>query len=160
MSIKMLRCNFKITFIRVFCPNRTMRSFSIVKIYVFTNNSICFINIFKHIHIKAFQKIYNKNKKNKLIIGSIKIRIKPFNFTSSTISHKVKDLSNETGIKFTIHSLRHSYATHLLERGVNITTIQELLGHKDITTTRIYAKTLDKSKKETSNIISNIFKNA
>lgn len=37
-----------------------------------------------------------------------------------------------------LHSLRHSYATHLLEQGVNIVTLKELLGHADITTTMIY----------------------
>lgn len=38
----------------------------------------------------------------------------------------------------TLHSLRHSYATHLLEQGLNIVTLKELLGHADITTTMIY----------------------
>jgi site-specific recombinase XerD len=37
-----------------------------------------------------------------------------------------------------LHSLRHSYATHLLEEGVNIVTLKELLGHAEITTTMIY----------------------
>jgi site-specific recombinase XerD len=37
-----------------------------------------------------------------------------------------------------LHSLRHSYATHLLEQGVNIVTLKELLGHADITTTMVY----------------------
>ena len=37
-----------------------------------------------------------------------------------------------------LHSLRHSYATHLLEQGVNIVTVKELLGHAHITTTMIY----------------------
>jgi len=37
-----------------------------------------------------------------------------------------------------LHSLRHSYATHLLEQGVNIVTLKELLGHAEITTTMIY----------------------
>jgi integrase/recombinase XerD len=37
-----------------------------------------------------------------------------------------------------LHSLRHSYATHLLEQGLNIVTLKELLGHADITTTMVY----------------------
>ena len=37
-----------------------------------------------------------------------------------------------------LHSLRHSYATHLLEQGLNIVTLKDLLGHADITTTMIY----------------------
>ena len=37
-----------------------------------------------------------------------------------------------------LHSLRHSYATHLLEEGINIVTLKELLGHAEITTTMIY----------------------
>ncbi len=37
-----------------------------------------------------------------------------------------------------LHSLRHSYATHLLEEGINIVTLKDLLGHAEITTTMIY----------------------
>ncbi len=59
-------------------------------------------------------------------------------------THAIQDaflkMKNKAGInkKATIHSLRHSFATHLLENGVNIVRIQRLMGHANISTTLLY----------------------
>jgi integrase/recombinase XerD len=56
------------------------------------------------------------------------------------LSWVMRENLKKTSIKkdINLHSLRHSYATHLLEQGLNIVTVKELLGHADITTTMLY----------------------
>ena len=53
----------------------------------------------------------------------------------------IKDLAARAGLSSEIHphTLRHSFATHLVEAGADLRAVQEMMGHKSITTTEIYS---------------------
>jgi len=61
-------------------------------------------------------------------------------YSTKGLSWVMRENLKKTSItkEVNLHSLRHSYATHLLEQGINIVTLKELLGHAQITTTMIY----------------------
>ena len=64
----------------------------------------------------------------------------------SGLQKAVKTAVDKAGItkRVTCHTFRHSFATHLLENGVNIRVVQELMGHSNVKTTEIYTHVMEK----------------
>jgi len=82
---------------------------------------------------------YYKVYRPKIYLFEGQIPGKPLNERS--IQHAIRQCMSQAGLekyKFSAHSLRHSFATHLLDSGTDIHTIKELLGHSKIETTMIY----------------------
>ncbi|QNO16197.1 site-specific tyrosine recombinase XerD [Alkalicella caledoniensis] len=98
----------------------------------------------------SYLKIYLDNTRNKLV-KTIEQKSLFVNFHGRRLTRQgfwkiVKKYANQAGIKseITPHTLRHSFATHLLENGADLRSVQEMLGHADISTTQIYTHVTQK----------------
>lgn len=94
-------------------------------------------------YLKKTRAVFMKD----LLSGNIFLTQRGKPFTRQGIWKLIKNYTRIAGIKrdVTPHTLRHSFATHLLSNGADLRVVQELLGHSDITTTQIYTH-VDKSR--------------
>ena len=87
--------------------------------------------------LKNYIKLMGLGHRDHIFVGKNNSKMSP-----RAVQKIISNLARKAGIKkkVTPHTLRHSFATHLLEQGVDIRKIQELLGHANLSTTQIYTK--------------------
>lgn len=98
-------------------------------------------------YLREARPLLLKNKQTDFLF----LNIRGTGITRESFWKILKKQVEEAGIKknITPHTLRHSFASHMLERGLDLRLIQELLGHEDISTTEIYTHIRDVKLKET-----------
>ncbi|MFC1966832.1 tyrosine-type recombinase/integrase [Chloroflexota bacterium] len=79
---------------------------------------------------------------------------KVFKLKAPCISMKIKNFARKAGLEyFHAHSMRHKFATDLLERGADLKVVQELLGHENLSTTQVYLAVTSERMREAVNLL-------
>ncbi len=106
--------------------------------------------VFLHKKLIDMLEIYGRNKEGLIFVSQQNKK-----YSGRTIQQVIKRAAKKAGIKRKVspHTLRHSFATHLIENGVDIRYVQQLLGHKDLKTTQIYTHVANRDIKRLANLI-------
>ncbi len=103
------------------------------------------------IHLKrSIQEYLNSKQENNLINSFLFVNLKNIQLSPQALTKIVSEILSEvtTNKKKSPHVLRHTFATHLLNRGADINAVKELLGHANLSATQIYThNTIEKLKK-------------
>ena len=106
--------------------------------------------IFFHDKLKSAIEYFNLKREELIFTSNLNKE-----YDKRTIQLIVRNAANKAGIKkrITPHTLRHSFATHLLEAGADIRNIQKLLGHASLQTTQIYTHVANKDIKKLADLL-------
>jgi len=111
-------------------------------------NDVCLTSIYSYMAVRPITDC------DKLFVRNYSEKCKEL--TGAGIRQMIMGYAKKAGLPswFTPHKLRHTFATEALSKGVKMETIRDVLGHKRIATTEIYAKVVNESRKELAQIVS------
>ena len=135
VSLKMYNLDLELGMLRVMGKGSKERMVPIGEV------AIHYLNIY----INEYRGLLNKKNSDYLFLNNRGTGISRQAFFKMLQKQAIKKNIKTT---FTPHTIRHSFATHMLENGADLRSIQELLGHSDISTTQIYTHVSNQLKKE------------